>query len=116
MVRRAATVLVIAWAALAVVDNARVLVVNIREPAANPVRELADRLVERHVPVASAGYWDAYIATFIAQERVRVASSDVVRIQEYQSLFFERLGDARLLRQGPCPGGERVARWYLCNP
>jgi hypothetical protein len=88
---------------------------NIRQPAENPVRELADRLVERHVPVAFAGYWEAYITTFIAQERVRVASSDFVRIQEYQELFFERSGDARLLRQVPCPGGERVARWYLCT-
>ena len=116
MVRRVATVLVVGWAALAVVDNVRVLATNIRQPAANPVRELADRLVERHVPVASGGYWEAYITTFIAQERVRVASSDVVRIQEYQQLFFERLGDARLLQHGPCPGGERVATWYLCNP
>jgi hypothetical protein len=116
VVRRAATVLVIGWAAVAVVDNVRVLATNIRQPAANPVRELADRLVERHVPVASAGYWEAYVTTFIAQERVRIASSDFVRIQEYQDLFVERMGDARLLRPDPCPGGEHVARWYLCNP
>jgi hypothetical protein len=116
VVRRVATVLVIGWAALAVFDHARVLATNLRQPAANPVRELADRLVERRVPVAYAGYWEAYVTTFIARERVRVASSDVVRIQEYQDLFFERTGDARLLRQAPCPGGERVARWYLCNP
>ena len=116
VVRRAATVLVIGWAVLAVIDNVRVLAMHIRQPVANPVRELADRLVERHVPVASAGYWDAYITTFIAQERVRVASSDFVRIQEYQQLFFERLSDARLLQHGPCPGGEQVARWYLCSP
>jgi hypothetical protein len=68
------------------------------------------------VPVASAGYWQAYVATFLAQERVRVASNDFVRIQEYQDLFFERLRDARVLEERPCPGGERVARWYLCNP
>ena len=41
---------------------------------------------------------------------------DFVRIQEYQDLFFERLRDARVLEERPCPGGERVARWYLCNP
>ena len=116
VVRRVATVLVIGWAALASVDHVRVLAMNLRQPAANPVRELADRLVERRVPVAYAGYWEAYVTTFIARERVRVASSDVVRIQEYQDLFFERTGDARLFRQAPCPGGERVARWYLCSP
>jgi hypothetical protein len=107
---------VIGWAVVAVVDHVRVLAMNLRQPAANPVRELADRLVERHVPVAYAGYWEAYVTTFIARERVRVASSDVVRIQEYQDRFFERRGDARRLRQAPCPGGERVARWYLCSP
>ena len=115
-VRVGVTVLVLAWAALAVVDHMSVLVTNIRKPPANPLRELADRLVERHVPVASAGYWQAYVATFLAQERVRVASNDFVRIQEYQDLFFERLRDARVLEERPCPGGERVARWYLCNP
>jgi hypothetical protein len=89
---------------------------NIRQPAARPLRELADHLVERQVPVASAGYWEAYAVTFVAQERVRVASNDFVRIQEYQDLFIERLRDALAVENQPCPGGERVARWYLCKP
>ncbi len=55
LARRAVTVLVIAWAALAIVDHTSVLVTTIRTPPPNPLRELADRLVERHVPVASAG-------------------------------------------------------------
>lgn len=116
VVRRGVTVLVIAWAALAVVDHVSVLVMDIRQPPSNPVRELADRLVERHVPVAYAGYWQAYVVTFVAQERVRVASTDFVRIQEYQDLFVDRLRDAIVLQEQPCPGGERVARWYLCRP
>ena len=115
-VRRGVMILVIAWAALAVVDHTNVLVTNIRQPPANPIREVVDRLIERHVPVASAGYWQAYVATFVAQERVHVASSDFVRIQEYQDLFVERLRDARVLEDRPCPGGERAARWYLCSP
>jgi hypothetical protein len=115
-VRRGATILVVAWAALAVVDHVSVLTTNIRQPPANPMRELVDRLVERQVPVASAGYWRAYVATFLAQERVRVAANDFVRIQEYQDLFVERLRDARIIEDHPCPGGERVASWYLCNP
>jgi hypothetical protein len=116
VVRRVVTLLVMAWAALTIVGQMTVLVANIREPPASPVRELADRLVERHVPVASAGYWQAYVTTFLAQERVRVASTDFVRIQEYQDVFSERLSDARVLQEQPCPGGERVAGWYLCNP
>jgi hypothetical protein len=115
-VRRAVTVVVVAWATLAVADHMHVLVTIVRQPPANSVREVVDRLVERRVPVASAGYWQAYVATFLAQEHVRVASSDFVRIQEYQDLFLERLRDARVLEDHPCPGGERVARWYLCAP
>jgi len=116
IVRQVVTVLVFAWTALAVVDHVSVLATNIRQPAAHPVRELVDRLVERHVPVASAEYWLAYVATFVAQERVRVASGDFVRIQEYQDLFSERFRDALTVESQPCPGGERVAKWYLCKP
>jgi hypothetical protein len=115
-VRRSVTILVVAWAGLALVDHVSVLTMNIRQPAARPLSELADRLVERRVPVASAGYWEAYAVTFLAQERVRVASSDFVRIQEYQDLFIERFRDAVAVENSPCPGGERVARWYLCKP
>jgi hypothetical protein len=116
VVRQIVAILVVAWAGLAVVDHVGVLTMNIRQPAAYHVRELADRLVERQVPVASAGYWEAYAVTFVAQERVRVASNDFVRIQEYQDLFIERLRDALAVENQPCPGGERVARWYLCKP
>jgi hypothetical protein len=116
--RRGVTILVVAWAGLAVVDHVSVLAANIRQPAARPLRELADRLVERQVAVASAGYWEAYAVTFLAQERVRVrvTPSDVVRIQEYQDLFAERFSEALVVEHQPCPGGERVARWYLCRP
>jgi hypothetical protein len=114
--RRLVTAVVIAWAILSVVDHTRVLVTVIRQPPSYPAREIGDRLVERHVPVASAGYWQAYEITFLAQERVRVASMDFVRIQEYQDLFIERLHDALVVQQNPCADGERVATWYLCRP
>lgn len=116
---RAARQLLIAvvaiWAVLSTADNVRLLLFNMREPPANPVRELAQRLIDDRVPVAAGGYWEAYITTFVARERVRV-TSDFVRIQEYQDLFVEHLRDARVLAHAPCPGGEHVARWYLCSP
>ena len=115
-VRQGVTLLVIAWAALAVGDHTRVLLATIRQPPANPLRQLADRLVERHVPVASAGYWRAYVVTFLAREGVRVASNDFVRIQEYQELFFARRNEAVSVEELPCSGAEHVANWYLCPP
>jgi hypothetical protein len=115
-VRRSAATVAIAWTALMAVDHARVVTGYIREPLPNPARVVADRLLAEQVPVASAGYWQAYVITFFARERVRVASNDFIRIQEYQDLFARQLTEARVLQDQPCPGGERVARWYLCKP
>ena len=80
------------------------------------MREITEHLVSRRIPVAAAGYWRAYAITFLAQERVRVASNDFVRIQEYQDLLLQHLNDAVILSETACPGGERVLGWYLCRP
>jgi hypothetical protein len=116
VVRGTLTALVTAWAVLAVADNVRLVTINMRQPPPNPIRTLTDGLIARRVPVASAGYWEAYIATFVAQERVRVASTDFVRIEEYQNLLAEHAHDARVLEHRPCPGGDRIDRWYVCRP
>ncbi len=115
MLRQFVTIVVVGWGALMIVDHAIILTTYLRHPPANPVRDVAERLVAQHIPVAEAGYWDAYAISFIAREQVRVASSDVVRIQEYQDRFFDRRSEAILVSEKACPGGERVARWYLCR-
>ncbi len=115
-VRQGVMAIAVAWAALAVVDHTRILAADIRQPPENPVRLLADRLVERQVPAAAAGYWRAYVVTFLARERVRVASTDFVRIQEYQEVFDEHIRDAVFVQDAPCAGAEQVAKWYLCPP
>ena len=116
VVRGGLSALVVAWAALSVADNVTVLMSNIRQPPPHPIRTLTDGLIARHVPAASAGYWEAYIATFVAQERVRVASTDFVRIREYQDFLADHIKDARRLDRDPCPGADRIDRWYLCRP
>jgi len=116
VVRGAVIAGVIAWTAVSVTDNVRVLMSNVRQPPPNPIRALTDGLIARHVPAASAGYWEAYIATFVANERVRVASTDFVRIQEYQDFLADHLQEARTLERDPCPGGDRIDRWYVCRP
>jgi hypothetical protein len=52
----------------------------------NDVRLLTDGLVAKGVTVARAPYWIAYKMTFLSGERLKVASTDVVRIDEYQKL------------------------------
>ena len=64
----------------------------------------------------AAGYWHAYVIAFLTGERVRVASNDLVRIQEYQDLFIEQLSRAVMISERPCPDGEAVASLYLCKP
>ena len=115
ILRQLVTAVVVAWGALMIVEHTSVLMTYVRDPPPNPVRDMADHLVAQHIPVATAGYWGAYAISFIARERVRIASSDVVRIQEYQDLFFDRSSEAILISEKACPGGERVARWYVCR-
>jgi hypothetical protein len=114
-VRRLVVIAIAAWAVLVGVDHTRVLFTYLRDPPANPAREIADRLRARDVEVAEAGYWQAYRITFLTREHVRVASRDFIRIDEYQTLTPAR-GDVVEVSEAPCPGGEPVAGIYLCVP
>jgi hypothetical protein len=111
--RRLTACLVIAWAAISAADTFQLY---LRHAGGRPseLRVLADTLVERGARTAYAPYWTAYTVTFMTGERVRVASTDVVRIDEYQSAA---LSDPRAvqIRERPCPGGEQIARFYLCR-
>jgi hypothetical protein len=104
---------VIAWAAISAADTIRLY---LRHAGGRPseLRVLSDALVARGVRAAYAPYWTAYTVTFMTGERVRVASTDVVRIEEYQSAA---LSDPQVvqIRDQPCEGGEQVARFYLCR-
>jgi hypothetical protein len=109
-------VAVVMWTALMLGDHATFLASVVRNPPPSPYRQIADRLVEKRIPVAVAGYWRAYVIAFLARERVRVASNDWVRIQEYQELFADHLSEAVVISESPCVGGEPVASLYLCKP
>jgi hypothetical protein len=114
--QRIVIVAVVMWTALTLGDDAMLLAGVVRNPPASPNRQVADRLVERRIPVAAAGYWRAYVIAFLAREQVRVASNDWVRIQQYQQLFVDHLSEAVVISESPCVGGEPVASLYLCKP
>ena len=106
--------LLLVWTGASAVDHWRLATKywGGREP--NEVRVIADALVARGYHVAMSTYWRSYKITYIAQERVKLAASDFVRISEYQ-----RLADAegdRLIEvtERPCPGGESIGVWFLC--
>jgi hypothetical protein len=84
----------------------------------NETRDLANVLEARGITVAEGGYWMAYKLSFLSQERIKVASGDVVRITEYQRLASEAGSTLRRIQDDACEGGERIALWFLCpaNP
>jgi hypothetical protein len=114
--RRAMLSVVLIWTLASGFDHLRLLQRVRGTSAPDASRALADALVARGIHSAEAGYWRAYKLTFLSGERLKVASNDFVRIDEYQNLAAAQ-GDRLIgIREEPCPGGERVAGWYLCDP
>lgn len=66
--------------------------------------QLAQVLESRDVRYGTADYWIAYYVTFVTDERVVLASSDVERISVYR-LVAERRADAVRLSRQPCEAG-----------
>lgn len=114
--RRVAAAAVVGWALLMAADHARIATTYIRRPETAVDRIVADTLVSNGVTTAIAGYWRAYVITFYARERLRVASWDFVRIQSYQDEFDAAGGHAVAIADSPCPGGRRVSELYVCGP
>jgi hypothetical protein len=113
--RQAMLSLVLIWTLASGFDHLRLLQ-RVRGTAVpDASRALADALVARGIHTAEAGYWRAYKLTFLSGERLKIASNDFVRIDEYQNLAAAE-GDRLIgIREQPCPGGERLAGWYLCH-
>jgi hypothetical protein len=115
--RRAGMFAMAIWCGLSALDHARLGARYRGNTEPDHIQILADGLVARGITVAKAGYWRAYKVTFIAGERVKVASSDLVRIDEYQRLA-DAAGPALLTiedqRRGECPGGLAIGIWRLC--
>ncbi len=104
------------WALVIAGDHALVASRYIRHPLPNQSRVLADQLISEGTGAAIADYWHAYLVTFVARERVRVASSDFVRIQEYQDAFEQQAPPRVVLSEKPCTGGRAVSDVYICRP
>jgi hypothetical protein len=85
------------------------------QPPARELRDVIDALRARGVQVAETGYWRAYKLTFLAREEVKVASTDFVRIDEYQHLANAAGRRLVSIREQPCPGGHVVGEYYLCQ-
>ena len=117
--RRAIMAVMIAWASISALGHWRLIdeYVN-REPAA-PHRALATYLVDHDIQYARGDYWTAYATTFFAAERVVIASTDTVRITDYQRQVAAHPDRAVNVERAPCagPGEEAVAgNYWVCRP
>ncbi len=114
-IRHAVAGVALVCAALAGVDHWREFSRYRSGAVPNPIRELGTVLEARGISVAEAPYWRAYKLTFMSGERVRVASTDVARITEYQKLAAEAGPGLVRISEEPCTNGEKVGTWYLCG-
>lgn len=101
------------WAAVNLVENARQVVSAVRNPPVSEHRLLINYLTDHHIRYARAIYWDAYAIDFLSRERVIVASTDIVRIPEYQKQVDDHQRDAVHIERQPCSGSNTVASWCI---
>jgi hypothetical protein len=107
---------VVTWALVSVWGHAGLIREYVARPAPNDYRTLASHLERQGVTSGAAGFWDAYAVTFLTNERVRLASIDLVRITEYQDALTLPRTVAPRISASACEGeGEAVARWWVCR-
>jgi hypothetical protein len=107
---------VIVWSGANLVDNVRLIDVTITNPPVSEHRQLVDYLLAHRIRYARAIYWDAYVVDFLSRERVTTASTDIIRIPEYQDEVEAHASEAVMLQRVPCSGEERVASWCVQRP
>jgi hypothetical protein len=105
---------VLAWAFVSVWGHAGLMREYVAQPPPSDHRALASYLERRGITSGAAGFWDAYAVTFLSEERVRLASVDIVRITEYQAALDQPRAVAPLIATSPCDG-EHVTRWWVCR-
>jgi hypothetical protein len=114
--RQAWTSLAVAWVAIMAVPDARLLAEYVTHPPAGAKQVIIRNLEARGARYAVADYWLAYSITFLTNERIIAASSDFVRIQEYQRTVEAHRAEAVTVSRRPCPDGREVVRGvYFCG-
>lgn len=115
VVRGVVTACVVIWALTAGIDNWRQFDKFATQYPTDPMQPIIAALDQRGVTIAEADHWRAYKLTFLTRERIKVASTDVVRITEYRTLADARGPDLVTLQRTPCPGEEPIGDLYVCG-
>ena len=104
------------WSGANLLDHVRVIQAARLDPPFSEHRALVNYLLAHRIRYAHAIYWDAYVVDFLSRERVITASTDVIRIPEYQDEVEAHATEAVMLQRMPCSGNERVASWCVQRP
>jgi hypothetical protein len=113
---RAWVLLVCVWTGIAGLAHGRLLAEYLTRPPAGAKQLIIRHLDAQGARYALADYWLAYSITFLTNERIIAASTDFIRIQEYQRIVDEHRPEAVLISRRPCPGGREVVPGvYFCR-
>ena len=113
------TGVMLAWTLISVAGHVRLAREYVYDEPFNSRRELATYLVTNGIRYARADYWTAYATTFLAGERVIVASTDLARITAYQDQVDGHRAEAVTVQTSPCEragGAEAVPGMYWVCP
>jgi hypothetical protein len=116
--RWTAVLLIVVWAQSTVGDDTRLVREYLASPPPSAHRMLADFLVSHHIKYGRAPYWDSYRVTFLARERVILASTETVRIPGYQTIVDLNQSNAVTIVRGepPCDHATNIAAWCVSDP
>ncbi len=103
--RQAMVAVMLLWALASGAAHLRLLNEYLFHEPQNPHRQLATYLVGHDIHYARADYWTAYATTFLAGERVVIASTETVRINRYQREVDAHRAEAVTVQREPCRNG-----------
>jgi hypothetical protein len=104
------------WATLTLTDNVRLFHEYRTAAPPDEFQMLADHLVAHGIQYGRAQYWDAYVVTFLSQERVILSSTTFIRIGSYQGLVGEHGDSAVSIERVPCTSGPVFMSWCIADP
>ena len=115
--RRSWLALAAIWFAATAVPHIRLLSEYLRHPPPDIRRVMIAHLDAGSHRYALSDYWIAYPLTFLTGERIIVASTDFVRILEYQQVVEGQPGGVVLISRERCePGRQIIPGVWLCGP
>jgi hypothetical protein len=108
------------WSAYSLAGHGQLLNEYIRHTPPAYRRVVADYLVAHHIGLARSEYWTGYHVTFLARERVVVATDGVWRVLSYHEQEKASPGRAYTISRRSCPDGRGVevypGVYWVCNP